>query len=408
MKVADVMTNDLVTCRADDSLNRAAQLMWERRCGTVAVVDDAGKAVGVLTDRDVCMAAYTKGRRLDDVAVASAMSRAVRTVRASAVVEDAEDVMAAHAVRRLVVVGDDGRACGMLSIDDIARSGAEWDGKGEIDLEQVALTLGEISRRSAGDDDETPDEQTPETDITDLVHNSLSALRALREEDPRRPQPGGQRSTRSLAAARGAPARGRDARARRASRRRPQPHRSCPQRPAVPQAPARQPPRRAAGPLMVMAMTIVVATDFAPCSQRAVQLATALARRRQASLFLVHVIEHPPVDVPAMGMGPTAWQHNFIAAAEVAIAREASEIRQGGIPVDTHVALGSPAAPFSRPPPSAAPSSSWWGRTAARAARTCSWVASPRPWCAHPPVPCWWPGMRRRKSSAGRDRCRCG
>ena len=182
MKVVDVMTNDLVTCRADDSLNRAAQLMWERRCGTVAVVDEAGKAVGVLTDRDACMAAYTQGRRLDDVAVASAMSRAVRTVRASAEIEDAEDVMAAHAVRRVVVVDDDGRACGLLSIDDIARSGAEWDGKGEIDLEQVALTLGEIARRSAGTDDDMPDEQTPETDVTDLVQNSLSALRTLREE----------------------------------------------------------------------------------------------------------------------------------------------------------------------------------------------------------------------------------
>jgi CBS domain-containing protein len=183
MKVAEVMADDLVTCRADDSLNRAAQLMWERRCGTVAVVDDAGKAIGVLTDRDVCMAAYTQGRRLDDVAVGSAMSRAVRTVSASAAIEDAEDVMAAHAVRRVVVVGDDARACGLLSIDDIARSGAEWDGKGDIDLEQVALTLGEISRRSAGGgDDDAPDEHTPETDITDMVRNSLAALRTLREE----------------------------------------------------------------------------------------------------------------------------------------------------------------------------------------------------------------------------------
>lgn len=181
MKVADVMTSDLVTCRADESLNRAAQLMWERRAGTVAVVDEAGKAVGVLTDRDVCMAAYTQGRRLDDIAVATAMSRAVRTIRASASIEDAEDVMAAHAVRRVVVVDDDGRVCGMLSIDDIARSGAEWDGKGDIDLEQVALTLGEISRRNAAIYDET-DEQTHETDITEVVQNSLSALRTLRDE----------------------------------------------------------------------------------------------------------------------------------------------------------------------------------------------------------------------------------
>jgi CBS domain-containing protein len=182
MKVADVMTCDLVTCRADDSLNRAAQLMWERRCGTVVVVDEAGTVVGVLSDRDVCMAAYTQGRRLDDIPVANAMSRAVWTCSASASIEDAQDIMAAHAVRRVVVVGDDGRACGMLSIDDIARSAAEWDGKGEIDLEQVALTLGEISRRSTASDEDMPDEQTPETDITDIVRNSLSALRTLRDE----------------------------------------------------------------------------------------------------------------------------------------------------------------------------------------------------------------------------------
>jgi CBS domain-containing protein len=182
MKVADVMTCDLVTCRADDNLNRAAQLMWERRCGTVAVIDEAGKVVGVLSDRDVCMAAYTQGRRLDDIPVASSMSRAVWTCPASAPIEDAEDIMAAHAVRRVVVVRDDGHACGMLSIDDIARSAAEWDGNGDIDLEQVALTLGEISRRGTAIDEDMPDERTPETDITDIVRNSLSALRTLRDE----------------------------------------------------------------------------------------------------------------------------------------------------------------------------------------------------------------------------------
>ena len=57
-----------------DSLNRAAQIMWERRCGCVPVID-AGRVVGLLTDRDVCMAAYTQGRRIDDIAVTTAMSR---------------------------------------------------------------------------------------------------------------------------------------------------------------------------------------------------------------------------------------------------------------------------------------------------------------------------------------------
>jgi len=88
-------------------------------------------------------------------------------------------------------------------------------------------------------------------------------------------------------------------------------------------------------------MTILVATDFSPSSQAAVRLATAVARRRGNSLFLVHVIEQPPIDVAAMAMGATAWQKDFISAAEVAVAREASDIRQGGVPVETRVALGS-------------------------------------------------------------------
>jgi CBS domain-containing protein len=182
MKVADLMTSDIVTCRSDDSLNRAAQLMWERRCGCVPVLDDAGKAVGIVTDRDVCMAAYTQGRRLDDLPVAVAMSRSVWTCPVSASIEDAEDIMAAHGIHRLVVVGDDGRPCGLLSLHDVARSAAQWDGKGEIDLERVALTFGEVARRSSGDDEETPGAQPPDTDAKDFVENGLAALRTLRDE----------------------------------------------------------------------------------------------------------------------------------------------------------------------------------------------------------------------------------
>ena len=182
MKAAEVMTADVATCRASDSLNRAAQLMWERRCGCVPVIDDGGRVVGLLTDRDVCMAAYTQGRRLDDIAATVAMSRPVRTCLPTASLEDVEDLMMAHGVRRIVVVDADGRLCGLLSLDDIAKSGAEWDGKGEIDLERVTITSGEIARRNGTTDEETPDTQVPETDIKDLVQNSLSALRTLRDE----------------------------------------------------------------------------------------------------------------------------------------------------------------------------------------------------------------------------------
>jgi nucleotide-binding universal stress UspA family protein len=90
-------------------------------------------------------------------------------------------------------------------------------------------------------------------------------------------------------------------------------------------------------------MSILVATDFSPCSQAAVRLGTALARRRAVPLFLVHTVEHPPIDVPAVPIGPTGWETTVLMAAEVAIAREASEIRRGGVAVETRVTVGSAA-----------------------------------------------------------------
>jgi hypothetical protein len=134
----------------------------------------------MLTDRDVCMAAYTQGRRLDDIAVAHAMSRPVQTCLPTANVEEAEDLMMAHAVRRLVVVDTFGQVQGVVSIDDLARCGAAWDGDGDIDLERVTLTLGEISRRTTTTDEEEP--ELPETAAKEVVRNSLEALKTLRDE----------------------------------------------------------------------------------------------------------------------------------------------------------------------------------------------------------------------------------
>jgi len=67
MKVEQIMTRIVHTCSENDTLNRAAQLMWENDCGCVPVIhggNGSGAVVGVVTDRDVCMGAYTQGRLL--------------------------------------------------------------------------------------------------------------------------------------------------------------------------------------------------------------------------------------------------------------------------------------------------------------------------------------------------------
>ncbi len=166
------MTRQVTTCRPTNNLSRAAQLMWERRCGCLPVVDDDGRPVGILTDRDVCMGAYTQGRRLNSIDVATAMVSPVRTCQASTRVEDAEALMMANGIRRVVVVGEDGRLTGLLSLDD---------GKGEVDLERVAVTLGEIALCKHHPEDQ-PDSKVADTDMSAFVQNSLEALATMRQE----------------------------------------------------------------------------------------------------------------------------------------------------------------------------------------------------------------------------------
>jgi len=120
MQVERMMVHEVRTCRAHDSLNAAAQIMWEYACGCVPVVDEQGRPVGFLTDRDICMAAYTQGGLLQTLRVETAMARNVIACRADDELADAARIMRERGVRRLPVVNQDGRLVGLLSIDDLA------------------------------------------------------------------------------------------------------------------------------------------------------------------------------------------------------------------------------------------------------------------------------------------------
>jgi CBS domain-containing protein len=120
-RVHDAMTRNVVTCRPGDTLNRAAQLMWEADCGAVPIVDDDGKLVGMLTDRDICMAAYTRGLPLGELSVSSAMSTQLHSCRPNDSLRSLLDTMTKHQVRRVPVVEEGGRLVGIVSLADVAR-----------------------------------------------------------------------------------------------------------------------------------------------------------------------------------------------------------------------------------------------------------------------------------------------
>lgn len=153
MKVEELMTTEVGSCRPYDDAGEAAKIMWERDCGAVPVVDQDGRVVAVLTDRDICMAAFTQGRTLADIRVSSAMSRKLWTTRADDDVKDAETTMKSHQVRRLPVVDVEGRLVGILSLSDLARQAMSAkrsrSKKKEVPVGDVGETLGAISSPAA-------------------------------------------------------------------------------------------------------------------------------------------------------------------------------------------------------------------------------------------------------------------
>jgi CBS domain-containing protein len=123
MNVEQVMTREVETCRPEDHLNVAAQIMWDRDCGCVPVVEqvDGGvRVTGMITDRDICMAAYTQGRPLTDIPVWSAMATEVRACRGTDSIDTAVRSFEQHRVRRLPVLDQQNHLVGLLSLADIA------------------------------------------------------------------------------------------------------------------------------------------------------------------------------------------------------------------------------------------------------------------------------------------------
>jgi CBS domain-containing protein len=141
LRVAELMTRDVVSCRVTDTAESCARIMWERACGAVPVVDDENRPISVITDRDICMAAWIQGKPLRDISVASAMSRRLFTVKERDTVSLAERIMRRHNVRRLPVVDKRGELVGMLSVDDITRHGYVPVGAKEDPLSPEAITL---------------------------------------------------------------------------------------------------------------------------------------------------------------------------------------------------------------------------------------------------------------------------
>lgn len=147
-KVGDLMSRDVSSCGADDPLNAAARIFWERDCGCAPVIDAEARVVGIVTDRDVCMAAYFRNRPLTEIRVAEVMSKDVAVCRAEDPLPAAAAAMSRRQVRRLPVIDADRRLIGVLSLNDVARGAARArSARRAVKAEEVCETLLAIGER---------------------------------------------------------------------------------------------------------------------------------------------------------------------------------------------------------------------------------------------------------------------
>ena len=148
MKVKDVMMGTPASCSAETNLGAAVEILWNRNCGILPIVNAQQRVVGVVTDRDMCIALGTRNRLAGEIAVGQVTSGKVFACKPDDDVRGALATMAQAKVRRLPVINSDGKLEGILSMDDVvAHSEARIQGKtSELSHDDVVETLKQVYR----------------------------------------------------------------------------------------------------------------------------------------------------------------------------------------------------------------------------------------------------------------------
>ena len=123
MKVSEVMTRDVQTIRPDQRVQEAASFMLSADAGSIPVID-GDRLIGMLTDRDIAVRGVAKGYG-PDTPVRELMTDDIICVREDDDVDDVASKMSEAQVRRLPVIDDQERLCGIVSLGDLSRDADE-------------------------------------------------------------------------------------------------------------------------------------------------------------------------------------------------------------------------------------------------------------------------------------------
>ena len=142
MTVLQIMTGCPKHCSPEMNLAQAAERLWSAGCGALPVLNSEGKAIGIITDRDICIALGTRDKRASELTVAQVMSEKLYACHPDEEIHSALHTMRAHKVRRLPVVDNEGKLVGMLCASDVLLHARHDDGSGtELSYENIVNTL---------------------------------------------------------------------------------------------------------------------------------------------------------------------------------------------------------------------------------------------------------------------------
>lgn len=120
MDIRSIMTADPTCCSADTTLREVAELMKQKDCGQIPVVDANRKPVGVITDRDIVVRALVEGGDSSSATVGKYMTSPAATLTVQCSMDECADVMEQKQIRRVVVVDEQGCVTGIVAQADIA------------------------------------------------------------------------------------------------------------------------------------------------------------------------------------------------------------------------------------------------------------------------------------------------
>lgn len=114
------MTRFPATCTPDTTIAAAARLMVSADCGAIPVIGEQDEMpIGVITDRDIAVRAVARGLG-PDLLVRDCMTSPAITVIEDTSLDDCIDLIEKRQIRRVVVVGSDGRCIGIVAQADVA------------------------------------------------------------------------------------------------------------------------------------------------------------------------------------------------------------------------------------------------------------------------------------------------